>query len=88
MEKRYLHKEGHIVWVILTVSIVKTSKGEPLHFISQLTDISKVKATELEIQSMMEVTNDQNRRLLNFAHIVSHNLRSHSGNLSMLLNFI
>ncbi|MEQ7800267.1 PAS domain S-box protein [Pedobacter sp. ASV1-7] len=88
MEKRYLHKEGHIVWVILTVSIVKNSNGEPLHFISQLTDISKVKATELEIQSMMEVTNDQNRRLLNFAHIVSHNLRSHSGNLSMLLNFM
>ncbi|MFA4867751.1 MAG: PAS domain S-box protein [Pedobacter sp.] len=88
MEKRYFHKEGHIVWVILTVSIVKNSIGEPLHFISQLTDISKVKATEQEIQSMMEVTNDQNRRLLNFAHIVSHNLRSHSGNLSMLLNFI
>lgn len=88
MEKRYFHKKGHIVWVILTVSIVKNSNGEPLHFISQLTDISKVKAVENEIKSVMELTNDQNRRLLNFAHIVSHNLRSHSGNLSMLLNFI
>ncbi len=88
MEKRYFHKEGHIVWVILTVSIVKDSNGEPLHFISQLTDISKVKAAEEEIQSVLEVTNDQNRRLLNFAHIVSHNLRSHSGNLTMLLNLI
>lgn len=88
MEKRYFHKNGHIVWVILTVSIVKDSNSKPLHFISQLTDITKLKAAEEEIKSVMDVTNDQNRRLLNFAHIVSHNLRSHSGNLSMLLNFI
>lgn len=88
MEKRYFHKKGHIVWVILAVSIVKNSTGQPLHFISQLTDISKAKAAEYEIKSVLEVTSDQNRRLLNFAHIVSHNLRSHSGNLSMLLNFI
>jgi PAS domain S-box-containing protein len=88
LEKRYFHKKGHVVWVILAVSIVKNGNGKPLHFISQLTDISKVKAAEYEIKSVLEVTSDQNRRLLNFAHIVSHNLRSHSGNLSMLLNFI
>lgn len=88
MEKRYFHKMGHIVTVILAVSLVKNSKGKPLHFISQITDISKMKAAETEIKSVLDVTSDQNRRLLNFAHIVSHNLRSHSGNLSMLLNFI
>nr|WP_197718719.1 HAMP domain-containing sensor histidine kinase [Pedobacter schmidteae] len=88
MEKRYFHKKGHVVWVMLAVSLVKNSDGEPLHFISQITDISKVKAAESEMKSVLEVTSDQNRRLLNFAHIVSHNLRSHSGNLSMLLNFI
>lgn len=88
MEKRYFHKMGHLVSVILAVSLVKNSKGKPLHFISQITDISKMKAAETEIKSVLDVTNDQNRRLLNFAHIVSHNLRSHSGNLTMLLNFI
>jgi PAS domain S-box-containing protein len=88
MEKRYFHKNGHLVWVILAVSIIKNSNGKPLHFISQLTDISKVKEAEYEMKAVLDVTNDQNRRLLNFAHIVSHNLRSHSGNLTMLLNFI
>ncbi|WP_316811044.1 PAS domain S-box protein [Pedobacter heparinus] len=88
MEKRYFHKSGHLVWVILAVSVIRNNKGKPLHFISQITDISKVKAAEDEIKTVLDVTNDQNRRLLNFAHIVSHNLRSHSGNLSMLLNFI
>jgi len=88
MEKRYFHKNGHIVWAILAVSIVKDSYGKPLHFVSQITDISKIKEAEIEVKSVLDVTNDQNRRLLNFAHIVSHNLRSHSGNLTMLLSFI
>jgi signal transduction histidine kinase len=36
----------------------------------------------------MEIIGKQNSRLLNFAHIVSHNLRSHSSNIEMLLNII
>jgi signal transduction histidine kinase len=34
------------------------------------------------------IEDDQNERLLNFAHIVSHNLRSHSRNLSQLLKLL
>ena len=37
---------------------------------------------------MLDVTQNQNTRLLDFAHIVSHNLRSHSGNLTMLIDLI
>lgn len=36
----------------------------------------------------MAVTEDQNERLRNFAHIVSHNIRSHSSNLSSLVHFM
>ena len=35
---------------------------------------------------ILNLTNEQNDRLLNFAHIVSHNLRSHASNFSMILN--
>lgn len=51
-------------------------------------DISKAKNTEIEIKKLLTTTVDQNKRLINFAHIVSHNLRTHSGNLSLLLNVI
>jgi PAS domain S-box-containing protein len=40
MEKRYIHKLGRIVWVLLSVSLVKNSEGKPLYFISQMQDIS------------------------------------------------
>ncbi len=49
MEKRYLHKLGHIVWVLLTVSLVRDADGLPLYFVSQVQDISRQKRIELEL---------------------------------------
>ena len=88
MEKRYFHAKGHIVNVILTVTAVKDIDGKLLHFISQVVDISSRINAETKLKKILDITNTQNKSLLNFAHIVSHNLRSHSSNLSMLSNFL
>ncbi|WNG46274.1 PAS domain S-box protein [Archangium minus] len=46
MEKRYVHKEGHLVTILLTGSMVRDSRGEPLYFIAQIQDISERKQLE------------------------------------------
>ena len=50
MDKRYFHKDGHIVWAQLNVALVRDDKGEPKYFISQILDISERKSNELEIK--------------------------------------
>jgi len=88
IEKRYFHRNGYIIWALLSVSLVKNNKGKPQHFVSQINNITERKKAAEKNKLLLEVTKDQNTRLLNFAHIVSHNLRSHSGNLEMLLNLM
>ena len=50
LEKRYVHAEGHPVWVSLSVSLINNSEGEPLYYISQTQDISERKRAEREIR--------------------------------------
>lgn len=51
-------------------------------------DISELKEKEKELEALISVTSLQNEKLINFAHIVSHNLRSHTANFSMLLDLL
>ncbi len=51
-------------------------------------NITNLKQKEQELRNLINVTSLQNKKLINFAHIVSHNLRSHSANFSMLLDFL
>jgi PAS domain S-box-containing protein len=51
LEKRYLHKERRIVWALLSVSLLRGRNGEPLHFISQIQDISERKEAEKTLQA-------------------------------------
>lgn len=46
MEKRYLAKDGHTVFVLLSVSLVYRDKSEPLFFFSQIQDITARKCAE------------------------------------------
>src|SRR5512133_1140488 len=45
-EKRYLHRDGHVLWGHLTCTLVRDELGAPVHFISQLEDISERKRSE------------------------------------------
>ena len=49
MEKRYLHKNGSVVWVLLSVSLVKDKEKNPLFFISQIEDITERKLTNEQL---------------------------------------
>lgn len=50
LEKRYFRKDGTIVWINLTVSLVRGADGAPDYFISVIEDISGRKAMEAALR--------------------------------------
>jgi PAS domain S-box-containing protein len=52
MEKRYVRKDGAIVWINLTGSLVRNHAGDPDYFIAVVEDISERKLAEEELQKV------------------------------------
>lgn len=50
MEKRYIHKLGYVVWVLLSVSAVRNEDGQVRYFISQIKDITARKQADLQLR--------------------------------------
>jgi PAS domain S-box-containing protein len=46
MEKRYIRRDRSVVWVDLTVSLLRTAAGEPKHFISVVEDVTERRRAE------------------------------------------
>lgn len=61
MEKRYIRKEGSIVWINLTVALARNSEGAPHYFISIVQDISDRKRAE----EALKQSEEQFRKLAN-----------------------
>ncbi len=84
----YLRKDGSPLEVQLSVNPIHNEEGMVNGYLFMASDLTLVNKQKLETQALLNVTKDQNERLLNFAHIVSHNLRSHSSNLQMMLDLM
>ena len=88
IKKRYFKKDGSVVWAQLSVSLVRDDYNNPKYFISQLRDISDRVIAREEQRVLIEIIKERNKRLVNFSDIVTHNLRTHAGNLKALLDFV
>ena len=65
IEKRYLHKAGHLIWVLCHVSAVRDADGRYQHAITHIQDINEARqlSTELSYQATHDwLTDLVNRR--------------------------
>lgn len=86
-EWSYKDKDGHIIPVLLSINKI-VDENTISGYLGVATDITELKKVEKEIRSLLSITEKQNDRLKNFAYIVSHNLRSHSGGISGLIELL
>jgi PAS domain S-box-containing protein len=49
-EKRYYHRSGKVVWVYVSLSLVRDNDNNPLHIVSHILDITDKKEIELALQ--------------------------------------
>jgi PAS domain S-box-containing protein len=87
MEKRYVHKAGHVLWGRTNVSVVRDPGGRPLLYVGQVQDITERKAAEEEIRRLNAELEGRvrartaeleaaNKELEAFSYSVSHDLRA------------
>ena len=89
VECRMLHNDGNWIWIEIRGKVAEWSEsGAPLLMLGTYADIHERKTLEQERKRTLDLISAQNSRLMNFAHIVSHNLRSHTGNIQMLLDLV
>ncbi len=67
MKKRYFHQDGHIVWVLLAVSIVRNADGTPRYFLSQIEDVSAQVTAERALRQKQDELEQLNQELADMA---------------------
>jgi diguanylate cyclase (GGDEF)-like protein/PAS domain S-box-containing protein len=53
-ERRYLHDDGHVVWVSVSTTLVRGAGGAPLHFLTQAQDVTERRRYEAELRHMAD----------------------------------
>ncbi|MEH6681932.1 MAG: PAS domain-containing protein [Sediminicola sp.] len=87
-ETLHVKKDGKQTTFLTSKIPLLGPNGKAKGIIGFSLDISESKQKEAEMRDLINVTSLQNKKLINFAHIISHNLRSHTANFSMLLDFL
>ena len=92
-EKRYLHEDGSIVWVDLTVALVRDAGGKPEYEIAVFDDITegvlargRIERMNTELEERVETRTAELRAAMQeldaFTYSVSHDLRAPIGAVS------
>ncbi|MEO0928760.1 MAG: PAS domain S-box protein, partial [Cyanobacteria bacterium J06643_13] len=76
MEKRYIRQDAALVWINLTVSLIRDSQGEADYFIAVIEDIGDRKQTESALEQNRNKLKQANLAKDNFIAHMSHELRT------------
>jgi PAS domain S-box-containing protein len=74
-EKRYLRKDGSLLWAQISVSLVRSELSEPLYFVTIVEDISERKQAQLLLEERTRDLARSNADLEQFAYLTSHDLQ-------------
>lgn len=86
IQHRIVRADGEVRFVNSESRYDYDANGQPIGLYGVVHDVTEERLAELRLKRLLNVTNDQNNRLQNFAYIISHNIRSHSANIIGIVN--
>ncbi|TFH01678.1 MAG: PAS domain S-box protein, partial [Candidatus Thorarchaeota archaeon] len=85
LEKRYIRKDGELIWVHLTLSVVRDSEGVINYIIGIVRDITDSKLASSTQKDVFKQVERQRQELSDFAHVISHDLNNNFIKLRLML---
>jgi PAS domain S-box-containing protein len=85
---RRTDNEGNLISIKWELNALQQEDGSVLEVQGIGFDVTEQVETLKETKRLLEVTTVQNSKLRSFAHIISHNIRNHSANLSGLVELL
>ncbi|MEM7381207.1 MAG: PAS domain S-box protein [Bacteroidota bacterium] len=86
--KRYIKKDGETLLAKTSVSAFKNNKGEVTHQVAMIEDITEQRNLELQKEQLLKELETSNEGLKEYAHMVSHDLKSPLRSLNALATWL
>jgi two-component system NtrC family sensor kinase len=75
-EKRYVRKDGKVIWGLISVSAIRDENGNLLHYLAIVDDITDQKRDEVELRLSKEKVEDMSRMRERFMADIAHELKT------------
>lgn len=76
MQKRYIRKDGEIMWADIYVANIYSGEGERISHVSMFLDVTEKKKAEIELEASNDALRKANQELDRFVYSASHDLRA------------
>lgn len=88
--EKEVFSDGHqsVRWTSTTKIPMYNENGEIIGTFGITADVTDAKKRRDELKETIDIITHQKNRFQNFAHIVSHNLRNHAGNITMIMSLM
>ncbi|MBN2742254.1 MAG: PAS domain S-box protein [Marinilabiliaceae bacterium] len=83
-EKRYIRRNGEVMWANISASILRDGDGNPCSLVAVIMDITQKHEIEQELQCSNDQLSELNRAKDRFFSIIAHDLRGSLANITSL----